>query len=156
MKKFIFSKFAGLQTYSWQLYYQMNSFTGIFWQYFKPPPSCFPHLLTLGPPPPRIKFWKAPPPPNGHLKSPQWHVLNTCWKPCIYTHIYTNKKYLYLRFQDFSLKLTPPSPNLLALRDNCLNDPTLSLSILGPELELLAVTCFRGDLLRGVLVFSLS
>ena len=25
-----FSKFAGLQTYSWQRYYQMNSFTGIF------------------------------------------------------------------------------------------------------------------------------
>ena len=25
-----FSKFAGLQAYSWQLYYQMNSFTGIF------------------------------------------------------------------------------------------------------------------------------
>ena len=37
MKKFIFSKFAGLQAYSWQLSYQMNSFTGIFWQHFKPP-----------------------------------------------------------------------------------------------------------------------
>ena len=110
--------------------------------------------LSRHPPPP--SNFEKPPLPNGHLKSPQWHVLNTCWKPCIYTHIYTNKKNLYLPFQDFSLKLTPPSPNLLALRDNCLNDPTLSLSILGPELELLAVTCFRGDLLRGVLVFSLS
>ena len=30
MKKFIFSKFGGLQAYSPQLYYQMNSFTGIF------------------------------------------------------------------------------------------------------------------------------
>ena len=93
-------------------------------------------------------------PRNGHLKSPQWHILNTCWKPCMYTHIYTNKKYLYLRFEDISLKLTPPSPNLLALRGNCLNNPTLSFSMLGPA-ELLVVTCFRGDLLRGVLLFSL-
>ena len=30
MKKFIFSKFGGLQDYSQQLYYQMNSFTDIF------------------------------------------------------------------------------------------------------------------------------
>ena len=37
VKKFIFSKFGGLRTYSWQLYYQMNSFTGIFQQYFKLP-----------------------------------------------------------------------------------------------------------------------
>ena len=43
MRKFIFSKFAGLQAYSRQLYYQINSFTGIFWQHFKPPmlPTCF-------------------------------------------------------------------------------------------------------------------
>ena len=37
VKKFIFSKFAGLQAYSRQLYYQMNSFTGFFRQHFKPP-----------------------------------------------------------------------------------------------------------------------
>ena len=37
MKKFIFSKFAGLQAYSQQLYYQMNSTTGISQQNFKPP-----------------------------------------------------------------------------------------------------------------------
>ena len=30
VKKFIFSKFARLQAYIRQLYYQMNSFTGIF------------------------------------------------------------------------------------------------------------------------------
>ena len=36
MKKFIFSKFAGLQTYSRQLYYQMNSFT-VFSTIFKAP-----------------------------------------------------------------------------------------------------------------------
>ena len=35
VKKFIFSKFAGLQTYSQQLYYQMNSFRGIFQHHFK-------------------------------------------------------------------------------------------------------------------------
>ena len=40
VKKFIFSKFGGLQAYSRQLYYQMNSFTGIFQQHFKLPP-CF-------------------------------------------------------------------------------------------------------------------
>ena len=58
VKKFIFSKFAGLQAYSRQLYYQMNSFTGIFWQHLKPPPP--PILLPcidLGPLP--IKFWRA-------------------------------------------------------------------------------------------------
>ena len=40
VKKFIFSKFGGLQAYGWQLYYQMNSSTGIFQQHFKLPP-CF-------------------------------------------------------------------------------------------------------------------
>ena len=43
-KKFIFSKFAGLQAYSRQLYYQMNFFTGTFRQHFKPP--MLPHVLT--------------------------------------------------------------------------------------------------------------
>ena len=71
----------------------------------------------------------------------------------IYIYIYTNKKYLYLLFEDIFLKFTPPSPNLLAFQDNCLNDPALSFSILGPA-ELLVVTCFQGDLLRGVVVFS--
>ena len=64
---FILSIFASLQDYSQQLYYQMNSFTGIFWHYFKPP--CSPHVLTYAPP---IKFWRAPPPT---------HVFNTCGKP---------------------------------------------------------------------------
>ena len=47
----------------------MNSFTGIFWQHFKPPHA--PPMYWLKPPP--IKFWRAPPP----------HVLNTCGKPWI-------------------------------------------------------------------------
>ena len=48
MKKFIFSKFAGWQAYIWQLYYQINSFTGIFRQHFMPP--MLPHVLTYVPP----------------------------------------------------------------------------------------------------------
>ena len=40
VKKFIFSKFGGLQAYSRQLLYQMKAFTGIFQQHFKLPP-CF-------------------------------------------------------------------------------------------------------------------
>ena len=57
MKKFIFSKFRGLQAYSWQLYYQMNSFRSIFQQHFKPTP-CFEIAPTsnceVGAPPPRM------------------------------------------------------------------------------------------------------
>ena len=59
VKKFIFSKFAGLQAYSRQLYYQMNSFTGIFRQYLKPS-SHAPPMYWLKPPP--IRFWRATPP----------------------------------------------------------------------------------------------
>ena len=44
VKKFIFSKFVGLQAYSLQLYYQMKSFAGIFRLYFKSP-SCSPRIL---------------------------------------------------------------------------------------------------------------
>ena len=42
VKKLIFSEFAGLQNYSWQLYDQRNSFTGIYQQHFKSPhaPPC--------------------------------------------------------------------------------------------------------------------
>ena len=47
LKKFIFSKFGGLQTYSQQLYYQMNFFTGIFRQHFKLP---LPHQILRSPP----------------------------------------------------------------------------------------------------------
>ena len=63
-----FSKFAGLQAYSRQLYYQMNSVTGIFQQHFKPP------ML-----PPCIDLSH----PHQILNSPSPHVLNTCGKPCI-------------------------------------------------------------------------
>ena len=52
-----FCKFAGLQAYSWQLYYQINSFTGIFQQHFKSPLPCCP-MYWLKPCP--IKFWRAP------------------------------------------------------------------------------------------------
>ena len=57
VKKFIFSKFARLQAYIRQLYYQMNSFTGIFQLHFKPPPL-------------------------SNFEEPPTHVLNTCEKPC--------------------------------------------------------------------------
>ena len=69
VKKFIFSKFTGLQAYSWQLYYQMNSIIGIFRQYFKPP--MLPPCIDLSSP---HHILKSPPP------SP--HVLNTCGKHC--------------------------------------------------------------------------
>ena len=44
-----FCKFAGLQVFSWQLYYQMNYFTSIFSTAFKSPHA--PHVLkTCGKP----------------------------------------------------------------------------------------------------------
>ena len=48
---------VSLQAYSRQLYYQVNSFTGIFWQHFKPPYA--PPMYWLKPPPHRIL--KSPP-----------------------------------------------------------------------------------------------
>ena len=86
VKKFIFSKFAGLQAYSRQLYYQMDSFTGIFWHHFKLPHA--PSMYWLEPP---IKFEEPTPTPNpmeGGGHSPP-HVLNTCGKPCIKHCIHT-------------------------------------------------------------------
>ena len=65
VKKFIYIKFGGLQVYSRQLYYQMDSFTDMFQEHFKPAPH--PH-----PTPPCS-------PPSIDL-SPR-HVLNTCGKP---------------------------------------------------------------------------
>ena len=59
MKKLIFSKFGGLQAYSRQLYYQMNSFTGIFRQYFKLPPC--PPCFDLSHPPPLHQIFSSPP-----------------------------------------------------------------------------------------------
>ena len=66
LKKFIFSKFGGLQAYSRQFYHQMNSFTGIFWQYYK-----LPHAPPM--------FWLEPLPSN--FEEPP-HVRNTCGKSC--------------------------------------------------------------------------
>ena len=87
VKKFIFSKFGDLQAYSWQLYYQMNCFTGIFQQHFKLPP-CF-DLIPLP-----IKFWGASP-----------HVLNTCGKLCCWSYAKSLKQLiskLHLRKNIFS------------------------------------------------------
>ena len=52
VKKFIFSKFAGLQAYNWQLYKQMNSFTYIFHHRLKLPHA--PPMYWLKPPPYQI------------------------------------------------------------------------------------------------------
>ena len=51
--KFIFSKFSGFQAYS-QHNKQMNSFTGIFQQHFKPPTMICPcpHQILKSPPDP--------------------------------------------------------------------------------------------------------
>ena len=79
VKKFIFSKFAVLQAYSWQLYYQVNSFTGILRQHFKPP--MLPPCIDLSPPIP-VKFWRAPPPNGGGEGGGcGGDVLNTCGEP---------------------------------------------------------------------------
>ena len=74
VKKFIFSKFAGLQAYSQQLYYQMNSFTGIFQQHFKSP--MLPPCIDLSSP---NQILKSTPPLMGGTVP---HVLNTCGKLC--------------------------------------------------------------------------
>ena len=66
VKKFIFSKFGGLQAYGWQLYYQMNSSTGIFQQHFKPP--MLPLCIDLSPLP---SNFEEPPPCSQHL----WETL---------------------------------------------------------------------------------
>ena len=50
MKKFIFTKFAGLQSYSWQLYSHKNSFTDISQQHFIPPSPNPPHVSIQAPP----------------------------------------------------------------------------------------------------------
>ena len=70
-------------TYSQQLYYQMNSVTGIFWQHFKPP-SHAPSMYWLKPP---IRFWRGP------------HVLNNCGKPWLICVIYlTSQSLNYVGF----------------------------------------------------------
>ena len=61
VKKFIFSKFASLQAYSLQHYYQINSFTGIFQQHFKAPPSMLSPCIDLSSLP--SNFEEPPPPP---------------------------------------------------------------------------------------------
>ena len=60
MKKFIFSKFGGLQAYSRQLYYQMTPsqvfFTSILCTPHATPPPCF----DLNPPSPASNFEELP------------------------------------------------------------------------------------------------
>ena len=92
VKKFIFSKVAGLQTYSQQLK-QMNSFTYIFQGFslnFKNvvlSVSCSPYVLTQAPP---SNFEDPSPPPMFSTPAPLLpippppHVLNTCRKSCYY------------------------------------------------------------------------
>ena len=62
-----FSKYTGLQAYSWQLYYQMNSFTVIFRQHFKSPHA--PPMYWLKPP---HQNFEEPPPCFQHL----WETLH--------------------------------------------------------------------------------
>ena len=73
MKKFIFTKFAGLQSYSWQLYSHKNSFTDISQQHFIPP--------SPNPPPVSIQ---APPMFSTPLGSPgisaHWGDGKFCWE----------------------------------------------------------------------------
>ena len=93
MKKFIFSKFADLEAYSRQLYYRMNSVTGIYWQYFKPPmvPTC----IDLNPSP--IKFWRAPSMFITPVGNPE--VLYKLIYICIYIYIYyfiSDLLYIYI------------------------------------------------------------
>ena len=82
VKKFIFSKFAGLQAYSWQLYYHIYSFTSIFWQHFRAPLPLLPPCIDLSPP---IKFWRAPPHPPPPLCSQ--YLWETLIYPLKMTHI---------------------------------------------------------------------
>ena len=67
VKKFIFSKFAGLQAYNQQFTIKWTPSQVFFDSILRPPPM-LPPCIDLSPPPP-IKFWRAP------------HVLNTCGKP---------------------------------------------------------------------------
>ena len=83
-------KFAVLQAYSPQLYYQMNSLAGIFWQHFKSPP-CSPMYWLK----PLHQILKSLPPSNGGGRgggySPS-HVLNTCGKPWMMMMLAVNCK----------------------------------------------------------------
>ena len=96
MKKLIFSKFEGLQAYSRQLCYQINSFTGIFWQHFKPshaPPPC----IDLSPP---SDFEGSHPYPPLPIPTP--HVLNTCGKPCCLCNFWLLWSELYFQRGDWA------------------------------------------------------
>ena len=90
MKKFIFSNFAGLQAYSRQLYYQMNSFASIFPQHFKTPPHA-PPMIDLSPSSHQIL---KSPPYSQHL----WETLYPVLYPDIFSHcwisISISKKYV--------------------------------------------------------------
>ena len=86
VKKFIFSKFKGLEAYSQQLYYQMISLTGIFWQNFKPP--MLPPHIDLSPP---LQILKSPPPMPVGDPTPQ-----TTWKINILKKIILTPGYIII------------------------------------------------------------
>ena len=70
-----FSKFEGLQPYSWQLYDQINSFASISRQHFKSLP-CSPMYLLKPPPPHQILKSTPPPHPTSPLCSQSlWETL---------------------------------------------------------------------------------
>ena len=93
LKKFIFSKFGDLQAYSRKLYYQMNSFTGIFWEHFKLPhaPAMFwleptPHQIFRSPPPPEWRGgWAQPPMFTTPVGNPViWHSTRSYLSCCYF------------------------------------------------------------------------
>ena len=79
VKKFIFSKFASLQAYSRQLYYQMNSTTGIFNIILSPPPHASP-MYWLKPPQSNFEehcpSMEGSPPCSQHL----YETLGLLWR----------------------------------------------------------------------------
>ena len=86
-----FSKFAGLQAYSWQLYYQMNSFTVIFRQHCKSPHA--PPMYWLKPP--LHQVLKSPLPPM--FSTPMGNPVRGAMKTA-----YGHKRFAKLKTQFFN------------------------------------------------------
>ena len=95
MKKFIFSKFAGLQANSRQLYYQMKSFTGIFDSILSSP-----RVLTESP----HQILKSPPPSQwGRESSTQCsqHLWETLYTDVKITYNNTRMIHIMVSFSDY-------------------------------------------------------
>ena len=102
-------KFAVLQAYSRQLYYQMNSLAGIFWQHFKSPP-CSPMYWLK----PLHQILKSLPPSNGGgrgggtgplmfstpVGNPEWWW---CWQSTVKTRKWLGK-FIMRNIQIWSLQ----------------------------------------------------